>query len=87
MKYTVKHGSIAACQIVVLPDGHEVRVTNSQEPDRAKDSLPLEVRAYINRQFGTIFSLPYASRQAFIDNSVPFEIDIQEEVDHVSSTI
>ena len=87
MTYTIKHGSIAACQIIVLPDGREVRVTDSQEPDRAKDSLPLEVRAYINRQFGTIFSLPYSSRQAFIDNSVPFEIEIQEEVDNVPSTI
>lgn len=79
MKYTIKHSSIAACQIVVLPDGREVRVTDSQEPDRNKDGLPLEVRAYINRQFGIIFSLPYASRQGFIDNSVPFEIEIQEE--------
>lgn len=80
MKYIIKHGSIAACQVVVLPDGKEVRVTDQKEPDRAKDCLPLEVRAYINRQFGIIFSLPYASRQAFIDNSVPFEIEIQEKV-------
>jgi hypothetical protein len=78
MKYIIKHGSIAACQIVVLPDGREVRVTDSQEPDRAKDSLPLEVLAQVNRQFGTVFSLPYASRQAFIDNSVPFEVDVEE---------
>jgi hypothetical protein len=78
MKYIVKHGSIAACQIVVLPDGREVRVTDSKEPDRAKDGLPLEVLAQVNRQFGIIFSLPYASRQAFIDNFVPFEIEVAE---------
>jgi hypothetical protein len=83
MKYIIKHGSIAACQIVVLPDGREVRVTNSNEPDRAKDDLPLEVRAQVNRQFGIVFSLPYASRQAFIDNSVPFEVEAAEvEVQH-----
>lgn len=83
MKYIIKHGSIAACQIVILPDGREVRVTDSQEPDKAKDSLPLEVRSQVNRQFGTVFSLPYAARQAFIDNSVPFEVEVAEvEVQH-----
>jgi hypothetical protein len=79
MKYIIKHGSIAACQIVVLPNGREVRVTDSNEPDRAKDDLPLEVLAQVNRQFGIVFSLPYASRQAFIDNSVPFEVEVQHE--------
>lgn len=78
MKYIIKHGSIAACQIVVLPNGREVVVTDSKEPDRNKDSLPLEVLAQVNRQFGIIFSLPYASRQAFIDNFVPFEIEVSE---------
>ena len=78
MKYIIKHGSIAACQIVILPDGREVRVTNSNEPDRAKDDLPLEVRAQINRQFGIIFSLPYNQRQAFIDNSIPFEVEVHD---------
>jgi len=78
MKYIIKHGSIASCQIVVLPDGREVRVTDSKEPDKAKDNLPLEVLAQVNRQFGIIFSLPYASRQAFSDNSVPFEIEVSE---------
>lgn len=79
MKYIIKHGSIAACQIVVLPDGREVTVTNSQEPDRAKDSLPLEVLAQVNHQFSLVFSLPYASRQAFIDNSVAFEVEVFQE--------
>ena len=79
MKFIIKHGSIAACQIVILPDGREVRVTDSQEPDRAKDGLPLEVLAQVNRQFGIVFSLPYASRQAFIDNSVPFEVEVFED--------
>jgi hypothetical protein len=78
MKYIIKHGSIAACQVVVLPDGREVRVTNSNEPDRDKDSLPVEVLAHVNRQFDTVFSLPYAARQSFIDNSVPFEVEVAE---------
>lgn len=79
MKYIIKHGSIAACQIVVLPNGREVRVTNSQEPDRVKDDLPLEVLAQVNHQFGIVFSLPYAARQAFIDNSLPFEVEVFED--------
>lgn len=79
MKYIIKHGSIAACQIVVLSNGREVKVTNSQEPDRAKDDLPLEVLAQVNHQFDIVFSLPYASRQAFIDNSVPFEVEVFED--------
>jgi hypothetical protein len=40
--------------------------------------LPLEVQAVINRQFGTIFALPYDDRQAFIDNSIPFYVEVSE---------
>lgn len=76
MKYIIKHGSIAACQYVTLSNGKQVTVTDSQEPDMDKDSLPLEVLAQVNRQFGIVFSMPYAARQAFIDNSVPFEVEV-----------
>ena len=78
MKYTIQHGSIAALQYVTLPDGRQVRVTNSNEPDREKDALPMEVKAAINRQFGIIFSLPYNQRQAFIDNSQPFTVEVTQ---------
>lgn len=76
MKYTIKHGNIAAVQYVTLPDGREIMVTDSKEPDKEKDALPLPVLAAVNRQFGIIFSLPYAQRQAFIDSSIPFEIEV-----------
>ena len=74
MKYKIKHGSIAAVQYVTLPDGREITVTNASDEPNTR-FLPLNVNAAVNRQFGIIFSLPYASRQTFIDNSVPFEIE------------
>jgi hypothetical protein len=76
MKYTIRHGSIAAVQYVTLPDGKTVTVTDSKEPDREKDALPIPVLAAVNRQFGTIFALPINQRQTFIDNSIPFDVEI-----------
>jgi uncharacterized lipoprotein YbaY len=78
-KYTITHGSIAAVQYVALPDGSEVTVTDAKDgSERELPRLPLEVQAAINRQFGTIFALPYHRRQAFIDNSTPFEVEVTE---------
>lgn len=78
-KYTIKHGSIAAVQYVILPSGDQVTVTYALDgSERELPKLPLEVQAVVNRQFGTIFSLPYNSRQAFIDNSIPFEVEVAE---------
>ena len=74
MKYTIKHGSIAALQYVKTPDGEEISVTNTKESQPKFEALPLSVRAAVNRQFGLIFSLPYAARQTFINNSIPFEV-------------
>jgi len=76
-RYTITHGSIAAVQYVTLPDGRRITVTDSQEPDPDKDALPLPVLAAINRQFGIVFSLPYERRQAFIENSIPFNVEVQ----------
>ena len=76
--FTIRHGSIAAVQYVTRPDGVTVAVTDSREPDRDKDTLPLPVLAAVNRQFGIIFSLPYERRQAFIDASAPFTVDAEE---------
>jgi hypothetical protein len=75
MKYKIKHGSIAAVQFVTMPNGKEIAVSDTETNLRF---LPLEVKAAINKQFSIIFSLPYESRQAFIDNSIPFEIDVYE---------
>ncbi len=77
MKYTIRHGSIAAVQHVTMPNGDVWDITDSQEdPDKWK--LPVEVQAAVNRQFGIIFALPYGRRQAFIDNSVPFEVEVTQ---------
>lgn len=78
MKYKIKHGSIAAVQYVTLPDGREITVTDASDEPNMR-FLPLNVKAAVNRQFGIIFSLPYASRQAFIDNSIPFEIEVPND--------
>lgn len=75
--YTITHGSIAAVQYVTKPDGAIVYVTDSKD-DLDLPRLPLEVRAAVNRQFGIIFSLPYEQRQKFIDNSIPFEVEVNE---------
>ena len=75
MKYTIKHGAIAACQYVTMPNGQTLTVTDSIDEPNLK-YLPLEVKAAVNRQFGIIFSLPYDARQNFIDNSIPFEVEV-----------
>jgi hypothetical protein len=76
-KYTITHGSIAAVQYVTFPDGTKVTETDAKDgSELALCKLPLEVQALVNRQFGTIFALPYNSRQAFIDNSIPFEVEV-----------
>ena len=74
MKYTIKHGSIAAVQHVTLPNGKTITLTDSKE-DPNVGILPLEVQAAVNRQFGIIFSLPVSAREDFIQNSVPFEVE------------
>jgi len=87
-KYIIKHGSIAAIQYIKTDgqkDIHAIYQSENKLPeaypvgDMSKniwDILPLEVQAVVNRQFGIIFSLPYASRQAFIDDSIPFEVEV-----------
>ena len=78
MKYKIRHGSIAAVQFVTLPNGQEISVSDSNDEPNIK-FLPLEVRAAVNRQFGIVFSLPYASREKFISESMPFEIEVIEQ--------
>jgi hypothetical protein len=77
MKYKIKHGSIAAVQFVTMPNGKEITVSDSKEEPNLR-FLPLQVIAAINRQFGIVFSLPYNSREEFIQNSIPFEIDVDQ---------
>jgi hypothetical protein len=76
MKYTIQHGSIAAIQYVTDETGARTTVVGETSEGQPEfDRLPLAVRAAVNRQFGSIFSLPVARRQAFIDASVPFTVE------------
>jgi hypothetical protein len=75
MIYKIEHGSIAAVQFVTMPNGKKITVSDSKD-ERNLRYLPLEVKEIINRQFGIVFSLPYDSREEFIQNSIPFEIDV-----------
>ena len=76
-KYIIKHGSIAAVQYVVLPDGSQVTVTDAKDGSELElKRLPLEVQAAVNRQFGIILHLPYTSREAYLNNAVPFEVEV-----------
>jgi hypothetical protein len=78
-QYKITHGSIAAVQYVTFPDGDKVTVTDAKDgSEHQLTKLPLEVQAVINRQFSTIFALPYDDRQAFIDNSIPFYVEVSE---------
>jgi hypothetical protein len=77
--YTIRHGSIAALQWVTLPDGKKISVTDSKE-DETLPRLPLEVQAAVNRQFGIIFALPYGMREQFIQDSVPFTVEVPDQI-------
>lgn len=79
--YTIRHGSIAAVQWVTLPDGSQVTVTDAKDGSEVTlPKLPLEVRAAVNRQFGIVFALPYASREQFVRDSVPFTVEVEDSI-------
>jgi hypothetical protein len=87
-KYTITHGSIAAIQYIKTDgerDIHAIYQSENKPPEaypvgdmrqNVWKTLPLEVQAFVNRQFGIIFALPYESRQAFIDDSIPFDVEV-----------
>lgn len=89
-KYKITHGSIAAIQYIKTDGERDISAIYQSEnkPPEAYPvgdmrqnvwgTLPLEVQAAVNRQFGTIFALPYDSRQGFIDNSIPFDVEVTE---------
>lgn len=75
--YTIEHGSIAAVQYITTPEGRKVTAcggTKEYQPEF--EALPLQVRAEVNKQFGIVLSLPYSKRQSFIDNSIPFTVEV-----------
>ena len=86
MNYKIEHGRIAALQYITTPTGEKLRAIHMGEENKTVvhpesgggvnywNSLPLPVQAAINRQFGIVFALPYASRENFVLNSIPFEV-------------
>jgi hypothetical protein len=60
-----------------MPNGKKITVSDSKDEPNLR-YLPLEVKEIINRQFCIVFSLPYDSREEFIQNSIPFEIDVYQ---------
>jgi hypothetical protein len=77
MKFTIKHGNIAAVQYVTLPDGEIVTVTNAKDgSEEILPILPEAVQDLINKQFEVVFSLPYNERESFVKNSIPFYVEV-----------
>jgi hypothetical protein len=85
MTYTIKHGRIAALQYITTPEGETltaVYMSEAKQPEVNREghganiwhTLPLPIQAAINRQFGIVFSLPYAARENFVLSSIPFEV-------------
>lgn len=87
MPYTISHGRIAAIQNITTPEGAKISaiyMAEHKQPEAYPEgnmsrdiwqTLPLPVRAAVNRQFGLVFSLPYAGREAFVLSSIPFEVN------------
>lgn len=86
MTYTIKQGRIAAVQYIETPAGEHLtavylgeenqpEITHTGDARDIRESLPLPVQAAINRQFGIVFALPYASREAFVLSSQPFTVE------------
>lgn len=82
MRYTIRHGAIASIQYIETDDGQIFDAIFLSEGKPAEihprgimknvaASMPVEVLATVNRNFGTMFALPYERRQGLIDNFVP----------------
>jgi hypothetical protein len=85
MQYTIKHGNIAGIIHVTDTEGNLtdcIYMSENRQPEaylnhnmrgegvEAWEALPLSVRAFVNRQFGAVFSLPVMSREDFVVNCV-----------------
>lgn len=89
MKYTIKPGIAALVHVEceLFPERYGSRssafifMAEGKPVERGCgdpiefDALPLEVRAAINRHFGTVFALPIEARGRYLDNLIPWEID------------
>lgn len=86
MLYTIKQSSIASIIVVTDDSGNTtdcIYMAENKQPEAYKnnsmagngvaawDDLPLTVKAFVNRQFSTVFALPVADRQDFVKSCVP----------------
>ena len=82
MKYTLKPGSIAAVQYleteegqiydaIFMAEGKPAEVHMRGVTGNVANTLPMEVLARVNRNFGIMFALPYDKRQGLIDSTIP----------------
>ena len=86
MLYTIKQSSIASLIQIIDENGKTtdcIFMSEGKQPQaylegncggqgvEAWEELPLSVRAFVNRQFATVFNLPLSSRGDFVDNCVP----------------
>jgi len=91
MKYTIKQGRIAAMIHIIDEDGNMtdcIYMSENRQPEAYKEggcdaegivaweALPLEVRAHVNRQFGTVFALPVNRREDFVVNCVDTTLEV-----------
>ncbi len=87
MKYTIKHGLIAAIQYIHTGDGREPCVAVYMGPERLDPqdkqvhkveydrAMPIEVQAVVNRNFGVMFSVPVGRRENLIRTIQPTEVE------------
>ena len=88
MIYEIKPSNVASMLYVTTPEGFVVCCFDNNEAYHEGnmsgdgklwwESLPLEVRAAVNKQFGIVFSLPYNQRDDFLKSSVPFLVEAME---------
>lgn len=89
-KFTILPGNIAAVVHVKMhydgsiPGYREatyIFMADNKLPENAAlsppfESLPLEVRAAVNKHFGTVFALPVERRGAYLRSCVPFDVEV-----------
>lgn len=87
-QYRVRYGSIAAAQFVTLPNGCElwaIYLSADSDVDYSivgtsekvsPDSLPMAVRACVNRRFAVVFALPVERRGAAVQSMIDEYVEV-----------
>lgn len=87
MKYTIKHGAIAGLQYVYTEDGQAPCAAVYMGPENLDPNdktvwrttydrtMPIEVQAVVNRNFGVLFSVPVGRRENLIRTIQPTVVE------------